>query len=121
MPVERLREEIVRVLGEMGIEPTGEIGFERPRNPEHGDFSSNVALSLAKPLRRSPRELATELVERLDLTGAGIRSAEIAGPGFINFRLTGDYLRDGLLGIVREGDTYGRSASGDGRPVMVEF
>lgn len=121
MPVERLREEIVRVLGEMGAEPLGEIELERPRNPEHGDFSSNVALTLAKPLRRPPRELAAEIVERLDLSGAGIRTAEIAGPGFINFRLAGDYLLDGLLRIVREGDTYGRSTSGADRPVMVEF
>lgn len=121
MPVERLRAEIVRVLQDMGVEAPGEIAFERPRNPEHGDFSSNVALALAKPLRRSPRDLATEIVERLDLSGAGIRTAEIAGPGFINFRLAVDYLRDGLLRIVREGNSYGRSTAGGGRPVMVEF
>ena len=120
MPVERLRNEITRVLTEMGIEP-GEISFERPRNPDHGDFSSNVALTLAKPLGRPPRELATELVERLDLSGAGIRAAEIAGPGFINFRLASDYIRDGLLRIVGEGDAYGRSDVGESRPAMVEF
>src|SRR5690606_22777120 len=66
-------------------------------------------------------ELATELVERLDLTGAGIRAAEVAGPGFINFRLAGDYIRDGLLRIVTEGNSYGRSEAGQGQPVMVEF
>lgn len=120
MPVERLRDELGRVLKQMGVEP-GEISFERPRNPEHGDFSSNVALALAKPLGRPPREIATELVERLDLTGAGIQAAEIAGPGFINFRLASDYIRDGLLRIVDEGDAYGRSDVGQGQPAMVEF
>lgn len=121
MPVEQLRREIQRVLRSMGVEGEVEVALERPRNPEHGDFASNVAMTLARPLRRPPRAIAEDLVARLDLGDAGIRSAEVAGPGFINFRLAGDFLREGLATIVRAGDDYGRSGAGGGRPVMVEF
>ncbi|HEX6069742.1 MAG TPA: arginine--tRNA ligase [Longimicrobiaceae bacterium] len=121
MAVEQLRSEIARVLHEMGVAEDVDIVLERPRNPEHGDFASNVAMALARPLRRAPRQIAEDLVARLDLRGAGIDSAEVAGPGFINFRLTGDYLRDGLRDIVVSGAGYGRSEAGAGRKVMVEF
>ncbi|MEX2570755.1 MAG: arginine--tRNA ligase [Gemmatimonadota bacterium] len=121
MAVDELRREISRVLLDMGVDAPGELVLERPRNPDHGDFASNVALTLAKPLRRPPRQIAEELVERLDLAGAGIRSAEVAGPGFINFRLTGDYVREGLADIVSAGDGFGRSETGAGKPVVIEF
>ncbi len=121
MAVERLRSAIERALREMGADAPGEIVLERPRNPEHGDFATNVAMTLAKPLRRAPRQIAEELVERLNLADAGISAAEIAGPGFVNFRLASDYLLDGLAAIVREADAYGRSNHGAGRAAMVEF
>jgi arginyl-tRNA synthetase len=121
MPVEALQREIARVLGEMGVEDPGEITLERPRNPEHGDFATNVAMTLARPLRRAPRQIAEELVERLDLSGAGIRSAEVAGPGFINFRLTGAYLFDGLVELIQAAAAYGRSEAGEGQAVVVEY
>ena len=121
MPVEKLQREIARALGEMGVSEPGAIVLERPRNPEHGDWATNVALALAKPLRKAPRQIADELVGRIDASAAGIRSAEVAGPGFINFRLSSDYLRDGLVRIVSEGDAYGRSQAGQGKAVNVEF
>lgn len=121
MPVDRLSSEITRVLQEMGVADPPAVVLERPRNPEHGDFASNIAMTLARPLRRPPRQIAEELVKRLDLHGAGIRAAEVAGPGFINFRLAGDYLRDGLRALVKAGARYGRTDVGGGRPVMVEF
>ena len=75
MPVDRLSREITRVLQEMGVADPPAVVLERPRNPEHGDFASNIAMTLARPLRRPPRQIAEELVERLDLHGAGIRAA----------------------------------------------
>jgi arginyl-tRNA synthetase len=121
MPLETLEREIRRALGEMGVADAGELAFERPRNPDHGDWSSNVALTLAKPLRRAPRQIADELAARLDADAAGVASVEVAGPGFLNFRLRGDFLEAGLRGLVEAGDAYGRSETGAGRPVMVEF
>lgn len=121
MPVEQLRREIERVLRDMGVEQQVDVTLERPRNPEHGDYATNVAMALARPLHRSPRQIAEELVGRLDTSAAGIASAELAGPGFINFRLPSDFLRAGLAGIVSMGDRYGRSDVGGGERVVVEF
>ena len=121
MAADKLQAEIARALREMGVEDPGTVALERPRNPEHGDWATNVAMTLAKPLRKAPRQIAEELVQRIDHAGAGIRSAEVAGPGFINFRLSTDYLREGLARIVREGQAYGRSSAGAGEPVIVEF
>jgi arginyl-tRNA synthetase len=121
MPVQKLQREIERVLAEMGVDGGVQVAFERPRNPEHGDWATNVAMTLAKPLRRAPRQIAEELAQRIDLARAGIRSAEVAGPGFLNFRLAGGYLHEGLAGILREGERYGRAQSGQGRAVCVEF
>jgi arginyl-tRNA synthetase len=121
VPVERLRAEIARSLAGMGVAEQGEIPLERPRNPEHGDWSTSVALGLARTLGRKPREIAETLVERLDLSSAGVRAVEIAGPGFINFRLMDDVLWDGLRQLLEAGSAYGRSHEGGGERVVVEF
>jgi arginyl-tRNA synthetase len=121
MPTEKLQAEIRRALSEMGAPEGASVTLERPRNPEHGDWATNVAMTLAKPLGRPPRQIAEELVQRIDRADAGIRSAEVAGPGFINFRLSGDYLAAGLARVLAEADAFGRSEAGAGRAVNVEF
>jgi arginyl-tRNA synthetase len=121
MAVDQLQREISRVLREMGVEESGGVLLERPRNPDHGDWATNVAMTLARPLRRAPRQIAEDLVGRIDAAAAGIRSAEVAGPGFINFRLASGYLSEGLVRILAEGERYGRTAAGGGRAVNVEF
>jgi arginyl-tRNA synthetase len=121
MAVEKLQEEIERTLREMGVEGDVAVTLERPRNPEHGDWATNVALTLAKRLGRKPREIADELAARLDASAAGVSAVEVAGPGFINFRLASDYLEAGLAEILARGDGFGRGEAGGGRPVMVEF
>ena len=121
MAAERLERELARVLREMGIEGEPTVGLERPRNPEHGDWASNVALTLARPLRRSPRQIAEEVVERLDGAAAGVESVEVAGPGFINFRLSDTLLFRGLAGIVAADREFGRSDVGNDQPVNLEF
>ncbi len=120
MPTEKLRREIERVLAEMGVDDA-RVGLDRPRNPEHGDWASNVALTLAKPLGRPPRQIAEEIVQRLDRDAAGVSATEVAGPGFINFRLSRDYLDRGLAEIVSRGADFGRSEAGRGQRVNVEF
>jgi len=95
--------------------------LERPRDPSHGDWASNYALMLARPLGRKPRDVAADLVAALDVAQAGVASTEIAGPGFINFRMDVGALAAALPGIIAAGDAYGRSNAGAGRPVNVEF
>lgn len=121
MAADKLQAELRRVLGEMGVGEGHPVTLERPRNPDHGDWATNVALTLARPLGRKPREIADELARRIDPAAAGVREVDVAGPGFINFRLATDYLAAGLQAILSAGGAYGRSQTGAGRPVMVEF
>ena len=105
-------------------EPRGlaasDIVLERPRNRDHGDWSSNIAMRLAKPFGTNPRELAQQIVDGLAALD-GIASAEVAGPGFINIRL--DAAAAGALAkvIVDAGAAYGTNTSQEGVSVNVEF
>lgn len=121
MAAEKLQAEIGRVLREMGVDGGHPVTLERPRNPDHGDWATNVALTLAKPLGRPPRQIADELARRLDASAAGVSAVEVAGPGFINFRLAQDYLSGGLAAILAAGDDWGRSEGGAGTAVNIEF
>jgi arginyl-tRNA synthetase len=94
--------------------------LEPPRLPEHGDFAANVALLLAKPLRRKPREIAAEIAEHLGDAGGLLIEAEVAGPGFLNLRISDAEWQRSLPSILRAGDAYGCS-EGETRRVQVEF
>ena len=94
------------------------VQIERARDPRHGDFASNIAMVLAKTARRNPRELAALIVERLPAEQV---QAEVAGPGFINFRLAAAAWHQSLRDALAQGEAYGRSDYGQGRKVQVEF
>ncbi|WP_022881678.1 arginine--tRNA ligase [Gryllotalpicola ginsengisoli] len=107
--------------GQNGPELTAEqVVLERPKNRDHGDWASNVALRLAKPLGVNPRELATEIADAA-ANIPGVASVEVAGPGFLNFRL--DAAAAGLLAktIVDAGDSYGHNDTQAGRTINLEF
>jgi arginyl-tRNA synthetase len=116
-----LRAELVRAAQSLGAPGAVDPVIERPRDPAFGDWATNLAMVLAKPLGKKPRDLAKEIVERLDYMRAGIRSAEIAGPGFINFRLATDVFSEGLRALITAGHAYGQSNAGEQCPVNVEF
>ena len=97
-----------------------QVVVERARDTQHGDFASNIAMRLAKSARKNPRELAQALIGALPANDL-VASAEVAGAGFINFRLGKDAWFSALRQIVARGATYGRSEVGAGRKVMVEF
>jgi arginyl-tRNA synthetase len=115
-----IRAALAAVLADMGAAPD-EIRLERPRDPSHGDIATNVAMSVAKQLRRPPRAIAEEVASRLDLAAAGVESVDVAGPGFLNFRLSSGAVASVLDQILDADGRYGRSDVGHGRPVMVEF
>jgi len=98
----------------------GGITTEPPRDPAHGDLSTNAAMVLAKPAGTNPRALAALLIEELR-KDARVTTADIAGPGFINLRLTPETWLGELRLIAQGGDDYGRSASGQGSIVNVEY
>ncbi len=105
----------------IGAPPDFEPQIERPSDPSHGDFASNAALVLAGKLRRSPRELASVLAESLDREAIRVSDVSIAGPGFLNFRLSNEVLYDGLRSVLRDGATWGRSAADAPLRYNVEF
>ena len=115
-----IRAALVQAAERLGA-PGADVALERPRDPTHGDLSSNLALTLAKVLRAKPREVADRLVAVLDLPPALVRKTEIAGPGFINFFLAEAELAAVLGTVLAAGPGYGRSASGHGTAVNVEF
>jgi len=95
--------------------------LEIPRESQHGDLASNIAMSLAKPARMAPRAIAEAICERLGDGGGLLRNVEIAGPGFINFSFSDAAWRGRLVEILASGDEYGSSDLGGGRRVQVEF
>ncbi len=97
------------------------IVIEIPAHSDHGDFATNVAMQLAKPEKKPPRQIAEILVKVLEKNTELFEKVEIAGPGFINFFIKKDLWRDSLKSIVVAGDDYGKGTAGNGKKVQVEF
>jgi len=116
-----IRDELTRAARSLGApEPVAPV-LERPRDPSFGEWTTNLAMTLARPLRRKPQEIATDLIGRMDLARAGVSEAYVAGPGFINIRLDTGTVAGGLRDIVTADAQYGRADVGQGRHVNVEF
>ena len=105
------------LLSAYGVEVDG-VHVERPNDPGHGDFATNVALANARVLRRNPREIAENLVGALD--AEFVSEAGVAGPGFVNFRLSTQALWDEVNSLLEAGDFYARREP-SGEPVLLEF
>ncbi len=126
--VEQIQHEVKSALRQAVIE-TGlveeaaipAILLETPKNKENGDYATNIAMQLTKLAKKPPRAIAEAILEKLDTTGTSIESIDIAGPGFMNIRLKTDYLGDVVKTVLEQGENYGRSDSGAGEKVQVEF
>ncbi|HCV43083.1 MAG TPA: arginine--tRNA ligase, partial [Bacteroidetes bacterium] len=116
-----LREKVAFSLKSLGISPDVTISFEKPRQPEHGDLTTNVAMLLARSLKRNPRQLASEIIAHLEIDPALIDQPEAAGPGFINFRFTDRFYHHQLGQLLAHEGSFGRSTIGKGKKTMVEF
>ncbi|MPZ73461.1 MAG: arginine--tRNA ligase [Nitriliruptorales bacterium] len=108
-----------QALADAGL-PDREPVFERPRQREHGDWATNVALTLAKPVGRAPRDIAERIKNHLVLP-ADVDRVVIAGPGFINLHLSHVALEQVVAASVSQGTAWGRATQGDARRVNVEF
>ncbi len=91
------------------------IDLQAPRDTRHGDLSTSLPLVVASATGGKPRDLAQVIVKHLQLPEGLIAKVDIAGPGFINFTLAPEWLRDVVRHIQREGEDYGRSNAGAGR------
>ena len=116
---ERLRAELARVAQTFGDDVT--FTLERPRDPSHGDLATNLAMQLARRDRSNPRAMAERVIAALDPSAAMLASVEIAGPGFINFRLAADTLAQEFQRLLSDGAHYGRSRTSEPRRINVEF
>jgi len=111
-------------LADLGVDPVPAIvQLERPANADHGDWSTNVALASAKAAGLNPRALGIQLVEQLEISPPPhVVAVEVAGPGFVNFRLADSWLHDVLADVVVAGsEGWARSDEGQGTQVIVEF
>ncbi|MFV8312455.1 arginine--tRNA ligase [Mycobacteroides chelonae] len=118
-----LRSTATTVLDERGLDTSAlpdTVTVERPRNPEHGDYATNVALQVAKKVGVAPRDLATWLVEALVANDA-IAAAEIAGPGFVNLRIAADAQGTIVANILDAGENYGNSDAQGTHTINLEF
>ena len=118
-----IRAALVAVLGDRGIDTSvvpEAVTVERPRNPEHGDYATNIALQLGKKVGVAPRDLASDLATALE-QDPGIDMAEIAGPGFLNIRLDSGAQGSLVSTVLEKGDDYGNGELLAGRRVNLEF
>ncbi len=97
-----------------------QINFERTRSKEHGDFSTNLALTLAKPLSKPPREIAQQLIDVI-IESSHVEKVEIAGPGFLNFFLTQNCRRQVIKQVLKQGSSFGDNNFGNNKKITVEF
>jgi len=97
-----------------------EIFFERTRNKDHGDFATNMALTLAKPLKKNPREIAQLISDEL-IESLHVAKVEIAGPGFLNFFLTENCRRQIIKQVLKLGGEFGTNQEGNSKKITVEF
>ena len=114
---------VAPLLADSGVAAPA-VTLERPRDPSHGDLACNIAMQLAKPLKKNPRELALALAEAVMANPARqglVEAVEVAGPGFINLRVALAARQDVVRRIFTDAQCYGRSNAGAGSKVLVEF
>jgi arginyl-tRNA synthetase len=119
--VDQIRAELIRAARGLGAPDDVDPLLERPRETSHGDWATNLAMVLAKPLKSRPREIAERLRDAMRLDSAGVSKVDIAGPGFMNFWIDAGRIASGLREILAADEKYGRSNVGGGRVVNVEF
>ncbi|WP_234568154.1 arginine--tRNA ligase [Rhodohalobacter sp. 614A] len=118
-----LQQKISEALLKLGLseDQIPQIKIETPKDLSHGDAATNIAMVLPKILKKNPRAIAEDLISNLETDPQKIKAVEIAGPGFINFRYTEDYLYDELAEILKSGEHFGRTKENDGIKCLVEF
>lgn len=102
-------------------QPEMEISLESPRDPAHGDYATNLAMTLARELKQKPRDIARSLVEHFEDPQQLVSELAIAGPGFINVRLSLNYLHQALREILHQGETYGKTSKKRPERILLEF
>ncbi|MGG3436394.1 arginine--tRNA ligase [Bacillus subtilis] len=119
-----LKEEIKASVLKAGLAEESQIPnvvLETPKDKTHGDYSTNMAMQLARVAKKAPRQIAEEIVAHFDKGKASIEKLDIAGPGFINFYMNNQYLTKLIPSVLEAGEAYGETNIGNGERVQVEF
>ncbi|WP_273796346.1 arginine--tRNA ligase [Bacillus sp. AGSP2] len=119
-----LKEEIKAAVLKAGLAEESQIPnvvLETPKDKTHGDYSTNMAMQLARVAKKAPRQIAEEIVAHFDKGKASIEKLDIAGPGFINFYMNNQYLTKLIPSVLEAGEAYGETNIGNGERVQVEF
>ncbi|AOS00118.1 arginine--tRNA ligase [Bacillus subtilis] len=119
-----LKEEIKAAVLKAGLAEESQIPnvvLETPKDKTHGDYSTNMAMQLARVAKKAPRQIAEEIVTHFDKGKASIEKLDIAGPGFINFYMNNQYLTKLIPSVLGAGEAYGETNIGNGERVQVEF
>ncbi len=111
--------EKARQAGELELSPFPEIVVEKPKDEKMGDFSTNVAMTLARSERKNPKMIAESVVRYLK--NGDLSQVEIAGPGFINLKMSHEFFLQRLKNVVKQGDDFGQTDVGQGTKVLIEF
>ncbi|MBG9446394.1 arginine--tRNA ligase [Cytobacillus firmus] len=120
----KLKQEIKDAVVKAGLaaeEQIPDVILEIPKEKSHGDYSTNMAMQLARVAKKAPRVIAEELIASFDSSKASIEKIEIAGPGFINFYMNNAYLTDLIPAVLGAGDQYGETTVGNNQKIQVEF
>ncbi|MGN9866954.1 arginine--tRNA ligase [Bacillus swezeyi] len=119
-----LKQEIKEAVIKAGLaeeKDIPEVVLEVPKDKSHGDYSTNMAMQLARIAKKAPRNIAEEIVSSFDKGKASIDQLDIAGPGFINFYMDNQYLTKLIPAVLEAGEAYGETSIGGGERVQVEF
>lgn len=107
--------------GDLEVAEAPEIVIEKPKDPKLGDFATNLAMTLAKPERKNPRAIAEVLCKYLKNGGGQVERVDMAGPGFINLKMTRAFFLSRLVQVAESGEDFGSSTVGQGQKVLVEY
>ncbi|MDQ6595213.1 arginine--tRNA ligase [Bacillus salipaludis] len=120
----KIKEEIRAAVLKAGLateEQIPDVILETPKEKAHGDYSTNMAMQLARVAKKAPRMIAEALIENLDRSKASIEKIELAGPGFINFYMNNSYLTNLIPTVLKAGEKYGETTVGNNQKIQVEF
>lgn len=116
-----LKNELVNIIRDMGVEEELDIFFDVPKDPTFGDFSTNISMRLAKALRKAPIVIANEIISKIDKEKNNLSKVEVAGAGFINFFIDLKFLSKIIFDINEKKESYGNSNLGAGKKINVEY
>ncbi|MDM5299776.1 arginine--tRNA ligase [Bacillus pumilus] len=119
-----LKEEIIAAVVKAGLADESQVPdvlLEVPKEKTHGDYSTNMAMQLARIAKKAPRQIAEDIVNAFDKGKASIEKLDIAGPGFINFYMNNQYLTKLIPAVLEANEAYGETNTGGGQKVQVEF